>query len=185
VICWMLSAGADTQYFRRAAQSCWTPTTLVSAFIPFTKSMRDHSANGVHPSLQILAFEWADPTSISGLREASLEATNARLQWSLDQLQTVPVEKIIYIQLSDALRLDRPLDDKHPFWDAALKGPLHMWSRIGRVLWVDFALGYFPFQRANEPTQPLRRLYANGHVRPCNAGRSGLPRVGLDRDLLC
>jgi hypothetical protein len=83
---------------------------------------------------QILAAEWADPTMTNGLREPTVHASNARLQRSLDQLQHVPNDKIVYIQLSDALRLDRPLDEDHAFWDSTLKGPLHMWSRNGRVL---------------------------------------------------
>jgi 4-hydroxyphenylpyruvate dioxygenase len=71
---------------------------------------------------------WADPETADG----KVEDADRRLKESLKAMvQTVDVEKVFYIQLVDAERLDAPLGRAHPYY--AEGQPARMsWSRNAR-----------------------------------------------------
>ncbi|KAI1736322.1 3-dehydroshikimate dehydratase [Xylaria scruposa] len=91
-------------------------------------------------TFQSAGGEWADPRTASGLREgleADLEGT-----WreSLRELAaTVPPEKIFLLQISDAYKMDPPIDDEPD--DQGLR-PRGRWSHDFRPLPYDG--GYLP-----------------------------------------
>jgi 4-hydroxyphenylpyruvate dioxygenase len=67
---------------------------------------------------QILAQTWADCTAESGLRENAEE----RLRRDVEEfLKEVPLEKVYYIQLSDASRMSPPLSESHEWWNPKMK----------------------------------------------------------------
>lgn len=80
----------------------------------------------------VLARVWADPRSLTGVApggDAALRATLARFK------KECPPEKMFFLQLSDAERLDRPLVQGHPgfkeewaHWDVAMH-----WCVYGRL----------------------------------------------------
>ncbi|KAI1488408.1 3-dehydroshikimate dehydratase [Biscogniauxia mediterranea] len=92
-------------------------------------------------TFQSAGGEWADPTTKSGLIEGvSREQLDAKWRESLAELtRTVPPEKIYLLQISDAYKMDPPLDAK-----ANSEGlrPRGQWSHDHRPLPYDG--GYLP-----------------------------------------
>ncbi|KAK5061386.1 hypothetical protein LTR84_007928 [Exophiala bonariae] len=95
----------------------------------------------------VLARTWADPHSAntgSGIIPGGVAALHATLQRFKEQC---PVEKIFYVQLSDAERLQQPLSLGHPgyksewaHWDATMH-----WCVWGRLFPFESEFGaYFP-----------------------------------------
>ncbi|KAI5199999.1 xylose isomerase-like protein [Aureobasidium subglaciale] len=87
---------------------------------------------------------WADPASPTGMvedAEAALAASLARL------VKTVDVNKVFYIQVVSAERVDPPLDEKHPYH--ADGQPSRMsWSRNARCFIYETDRGdYLPVER--------------------------------------
>jgi 4-hydroxyphenylpyruvate dioxygenase len=72
---------------------------------------------------------WADPEVESGIQADA----DAALKHSLEKLvKEVPVEKILYLQLSDAERMTKPLVEGHQFYDANMPSRMS-WSRNARL----------------------------------------------------
>ncbi|KAI0403110.1 3-dehydroshikimate dehydratase [Xylaria palmicola] len=98
-------------------------------------------------TFQSAGGEWADPTTVSGLREgegeggaSSRDELDARWRESLrDLAATVPADKIFLLQISDAYRMDPPLDAEP---DAQGLRPRGRWSHDYRPL--PFDGGYLP-----------------------------------------
>jgi 4-hydroxyphenylpyruvate dioxygenase len=77
----------------------------------------------------ILAKVWADITSPTG----RLPNADQRLEEDIKEFLTkVSKDKIYYIQLSDAERVDSPLRQGHPWWVERQK-PNMTWSRNART----------------------------------------------------
>ncbi len=90
---------------------------------------------------------WADPFSPSGRQSNGDE----RLRESLKLfVETCPVEKIFYIQLSDGERLDPPYGESHPWYDPGLAVG-HVWSNEARPFPLEKEYGaYMPVQAIAE-----------------------------------
>lgn len=84
---------------------------------------------------------WGDPTASSGMNPDG----DAQLRRSLAQLvREVEVNKVFYVQVADAERLDRPLVRGHPFHSNALR-PRMSWSRNARLFaFEEGEGGYLP-----------------------------------------
>jgi hypothetical protein len=65
-------------------------------------------------TFQTAGSEWADPTTKSGLIEsASVEALQTAFQASMSDLSaTIPPDKIFFLQISDAYKMDSPLSQE-------------------------------------------------------------------------
>ncbi|KAI1366649.1 3-dehydroshikimate dehydratase [Xylaria arbuscula] len=92
-------------------------------------------------TFQSAGGEWADPRTESGLLEGGkYEELENKWRGSLKELAaTVPPEKIFLLQISDAYRMDPPLEDKP---DAEGLRPRGRWSHDYRPL--PFDGGYLP-----------------------------------------
>jgi 4-hydroxyphenylpyruvate dioxygenase len=85
---------------------------------------------------------WADPEVESGQNTDGDEA----LKESLSRLvKEVRVEKVLYIQLSDAERLSKPLIEGHEYYDASMPSRM-TWSRNARL---------FPFEEEHGGYMPI------------------------------
>ncbi|KPV75552.1 uncharacterized protein RHOBADRAFT_26896 [Rhodotorula graminis WP1] len=97
-------------------------------------------------TFQTAGSEWADPTQPSGLvNAASDDERDKRFQGSLDELsETVPADKIGFLQLSDAYKVDPPLEDK------TVDGlrPRGRWSHDYRPL--PYSGGYLPVEQVTK-----------------------------------
>lgn len=94
-------------------------------------------------TFQTAGFEYGDPTKSNGLIDANSEEER-KSQWiaSMDELTaTVPAESIYLLQISDAYKLDTPLDDKE---DSAGQRSRARWSHDHRPL--PCRGGYLPVQ---------------------------------------
>lgn len=94
-------------------------------------------------SFQTAGSEWADPTTANGLNDD--EVRDAKLDQSMEELaMTVPPEMIYFFQVSDAYRLDEPLEDK------VVDGlrPRGRWSHDYRPLPYDG--GYLPVAKVTK-----------------------------------
>ncbi|KAK4202186.1 xylose isomerase-like protein [Triangularia verruculosa] len=91
-------------------------------------------------TFQTAGGEWGDPTTESGLVQGvSAEDLTRRYMDSLKELtRTVPPEKIYFLQISDAYKLDKPLADQE---EDGLR-PRGRWSHDWRPLPYDG--GYLP-----------------------------------------
>jgi sugar phosphate isomerase/epimerase len=90
----------------------------------------------------VLARIWADPRSLSG----KLPGADFALRASLYRfLETCPVDRIFYMQLSDAEKLDPPLLPGHPAFEAD-KDPSILWCLYGRL---------FPFESEKGAYLPM------------------------------
>jgi sugar phosphate isomerase/epimerase len=92
-------------------------------------------------TFQSAGGEWADPTTKSGLVEDGRSAEQVEKDWkaSCDKLaKTVPKDKIYFLQISDAYRMDPPLEDKA---DENGMRPRARWSSAYRPLPYQ---GYLP-----------------------------------------
>jgi 4-hydroxyphenylpyruvate dioxygenase len=65
-----------------------------------------------------------------------------------EMARTIDVNKIWYVQMSDAVRLDPPLSESHPWYKADQK-PWMQWSRNGRV---------FPLEAENGGFMPAHEI---------------------------
>ncbi|KAH9994742.1 3-dehydroshikimate dehydratase [Xylariaceae sp. FL0662B] len=94
-------------------------------------------------TFQSAGGEWADPTTRSGLLEGVSKADlTSRWQRSLVELAaTIPVEKIYLLQISDAYKMDPPIEADED--DQGLR-PRGQWSHDWRPLPYDG--GYLPVQ---------------------------------------
>lgn len=92
-------------------------------------------------TFQSAGGEWADPTTKSGLREdKSRESVEADWKASCEELsRTIPPEKIFLLQVSDAYKMDPPLENKN---DKDGLRPRGQWSHDYRPLPYDG--GYLP-----------------------------------------
>lgn len=85
-------------------------------------------------TFQTAGLEWADPCSPSG----KIENADERYQTSLQKLEkTVDPEKIFFFQISDALRMEPPLDRENREMP-----PRARWSHASRP--VPYKNGYLP-----------------------------------------
>ncbi|KAK9895327.1 putative 3-dehydroshikimate dehydratase [Cystobasidium minutum MCA 4210] len=87
-------------------------------------------------TFQITGREWADPSEPDGLLAgfASAEERNAALTKSLNELSTtIPADKIFYFQISDAQKMNPPINEKHPAWDGETPAR-GLWSHDYRPL---------------------------------------------------
>ncbi|KAI8627810.1 3-dehydroshikimate dehydratase [Xylariaceae sp. FL1651] len=93
-------------------------------------------------TFQSAGGEWADPTTASGLIEGGVSKAELRTRWkgSLEELaSTVPPEKIFLLQISDAYKMEPPLQAKT---DSEGLRPRGQWSHDYRPLPYDG--GYLP-----------------------------------------
>lgn len=87
--------------------------------------------------------EWADPTTKSGLIE-DIDADSLIKRWKAscaELSKTIPPEKIFFLQISDAYRMDPPLKNKA---DESGLRPRGQWSHDYRPLPYDG--GYLPVE---------------------------------------
>ena len=77
----------------------------------------------------VLARLWADPSCEDGLRPGGTAAVNASIKRFLDQC---PVDRVFYVQLSDAERCRPPLIPGHPAYSPS-KESRHAWCTWGRL----------------------------------------------------
>jgi 4-hydroxyphenylpyruvate dioxygenase len=86
---------------------------------------------------------WADPTSATG----KTPNADADLAESLKRIvEQVPLEKVFYIQVVDAERLQEPLVDGHP-WHVDGQPPRMSWSRSARAFMYEEDRGaYLPVE---------------------------------------
>lgn len=92
-------------------------------------------------TFHIASKVWADPTSRNGKRQNG----DAEFAASLSRMaRKVEVERIFYVQLSDAEMFDPPFDESHEFYNPTQ--PVHMsWSRNARLFPFEEHLGgYMP-----------------------------------------
>ncbi|KAL7006975.1 hypothetical protein EMMF5_003559 [Cystobasidiomycetes sp. EMM_F5] len=85
---------------------------------------------------EITGREWADPSQPSGLLAgfSSDDERDASLTRSLDELaRTIPADKIFYFQISDAQKMDPPINESHPAWNGQ-DPPRCLWSHDYRPL---------------------------------------------------
>lgn len=84
---------------------------------------------------------YADPASLTGKTpnaEADIEASIARL------IKTIDVKKVFFIQIVDAEKLDEPLVEGHPFYEASQPARMS-WSRNCRLFYGESDRGaYLP-----------------------------------------
>ena len=80
-------------------------------------------------TFNIAGREWADPASPSGKVENADEVFRESMR---KMVRTVDVGKVFYVQVVDAERLCRPLDESHPFHVKGQK-PRMSWSRNSRL----------------------------------------------------
>lgn len=92
-------------------------------------------------SFHVAARVWGDITVESGMREDA----DSALQKSLDRLvETCPLDKIFYMQLSDAERFLPPLTPEHRFYSENTHSSI-CWSRNARPFPLEEELGaYLP-----------------------------------------
>ncbi|CAG1983753.1 unnamed protein product [Fusarium graminearum] len=94
-------------------------------------------------TFQTAGYEWGDPTTNDGLTPASSsDERQKRWEASLHELAaTVPAEKIYLLQISDAYKMDPPIEDVK---DEQGSRPRARWSHDYRPLPCDG--GYLPVQ---------------------------------------
>ncbi|ETS79985.1 hypothetical protein PFICI_07514 [Pestalotiopsis fici W106-1] len=92
-------------------------------------------------SFHIHARIWGDPSDPSGVLPNATENVAKSLE---EFLQKCPKEKILYIQLSDASRLDPPITNDSPLLEGLeVRDPRLAWSRTLRPFPLE-SPGYFP-----------------------------------------
>ena len=74
--------------------------------------------------------------------------TNDEAKDCKEMAKRISVDKVWYIQMSDALRLDPPLSESHPWYKPEQK-PWMQWSRNGRV---------FPLEQESEGFMPAHEI---------------------------
>lgn len=93
-------------------------------------------------TFQTAGSEWGDPTTKSGLIEGVSESElRKRFEASMDELATtVPADKIFLLQISDAYKVEPPLEDK----TIGKLRPRGRWSHDYRPMPYDG--GYLPIE---------------------------------------
>lgn len=94
---------------------------------------------------------WADPEAEGGKQPHADEVLKASLSKLVKEL---PVEKILYFQLSDAERLSKPLIEGHEYYDASMPSRMS-WSRNARL---------FPYEEEHGgymPVVPIAKAVVN------------------------
>lgn len=92
-------------------------------------------------TFHILAKAWANPESITGLREDATDALRRNLQ---ELAPVVSANRLFSVQLADAMKLDPPLSPKH-VWHDPDQDPLMTWSRQARLFPLEKEMGgYLP-----------------------------------------
>ncbi|KAF4977216.1 hypothetical protein FZEAL_6244 [Fusarium zealandicum] len=134
-----------TKSFRIAYENwCW------ATHAPTWKNVWDIVKKADRPNLglcldtfQTAGGEYGDPTTNNGLVEASSQAEReSRWRKSLEELAaTVPADKIYLLQISDAYRMDPPIEDRK---DEGGSRPRARWSHDFRPLPCNG--GYLPVQ---------------------------------------
>lgn len=98
-------------------------------------------------TFQVPGREWADPASEDGLIKGYSERElTAKFEASMESLsETIPGDKIFYIQISDGLKMEPPIQPGHPAYeeDSPARG---QWSHAYRPL--PFENGYLPWMTA-------------------------------------
>ena len=90
-------------------------------------------------TFQTAGYEWADPTTSSGLLDKSPESREANFKASMEKLAaTVPAEKIFFLQISDAYKPPQPFSKDV---DESGTRPRGRWSHDFRPLPYQ---GYLP-----------------------------------------
>ncbi|GJN89361.1 hypothetical protein Rhopal_002341-T1 [Rhodotorula paludigena] len=126
-------------------------------------------------TFQTAGSEWADPTRPNGLVDAPSDAEREeRFAASLAELsRVVPAEKIGFLQLSDAYRVDPPLEDR------TIEGlrPRGRWSHDYRPL--PYEGGYLPVEQV---TRAVLQTGWRGvlSVEVFDSGPDGKGKEGVD-----
>ncbi|PWZ03017.1 xylose isomerase-like protein [Testicularia cyperi] len=98
-----------------------------------------HNVGLILDSFNTLGREYADPCSPTGIQTAPETYTN--LMASLDQLTQVPADKIFFLQIGDARKMEQPLE---PSPNEHEPRPARMiWSRGNRLFPCEFDRGAF------------------------------------------
>ncbi len=87
---------------------------------------------------------FADPAAVDGCTRSA----DAAVEWSMERLMShVDSSKIFLVQIADAERLERPLNENHTFYN--VEQPARMsWSRNCRLFYGEEHLGgYLPVKR--------------------------------------
>jgi sugar phosphate isomerase/epimerase len=94
-------------------------------------------------TFQSAGGEWANPVTKSGrIEDVSTEALNRKWKASCEELsKTIPPERIFLLQISDAYKMDPPLQDKP---DESGLRPRGQWSHDYRPMPYDG--GYLPVE---------------------------------------
>ncbi|TVY53528.1 3-dehydroshikimate dehydratase [Lachnellula suecica] len=94
-------------------------------------------------SFHIAVSLWADPFTPSGRQVNGDERLEESMQLFVD---TCPVEKIFYLQLSDGECMDPPYSESHPWYDPTLEVG-HVWSNEARPFPLETEYGaYMPVE---------------------------------------
>ena len=123
---------------------CWATRTLTwKAAWEIVKKVNQPNLSLTLDTFQIAGGEFGDPITRSGLIEdISRPELQARWRVSLQELLlTVPLEKIFVLQLSDAYKMNPPIEDLP---DGQEQRPRSKWSQDYRPL--PFDGGYLPVQ---------------------------------------
>jgi sugar phosphate isomerase/epimerase len=98
-------------------------------------------------TFQVPGLEWADPESETGLIEGYSERElSAKFEASMEALaETIPEDKIFYVQISDGLKMDPPIKEGHPAYEKG-KPARGQWSHAYRPL--PYQNGYLPWMTA-------------------------------------
>ncbi|KAH7037155.1 3-dehydroshikimate dehydratase [Microdochium trichocladiopsis] len=136
---------AQVQGFRIAYENwCWATKAPKWKDVWDIVQRADRSNIGLClDTFQSAGGEWADPRTKSGLIEGvSDDERDKRWKASLEELsRTVPADKIYLLQISDAYKMDPPLEDKE---DKDGLRPRGQWSHDYRPLPYDG--GYLPVE---------------------------------------
>lgn len=89
----------------------------------------------------VLSRLWADPRAVSGRRPGGAAALSASLERFA---KACPMERVMYVQLSDAERMRPPILPGHPAYDRGKDGT-HSWCTYGRLFPLEVDEGaYMP-----------------------------------------
>jgi sugar phosphate isomerase/epimerase len=98
-------------------------------------------------TFQVPGQEWADPASEDGLIHGySQRELTEKFEASMESLaETIPSDKTFYIQISDGLKMDPPIQRDHPAYEKDRPARCQ-WSHTYRPL--PFENGYLPWMTA-------------------------------------
>lgn len=94
-------------------------------------------------SFHLAVSLWGDPYSKSGIQRHGERQLARSLR---DLVDSCPLERIFYLQLSDGERMDPPYSEEHPWYDASLEVG-HVWSMHARPFPLESDCGaYMPVE---------------------------------------